>query len=165
MNSKEKTPDSSRTLGRIDEAIIDVLRHNGRITYQELATLVHLTASPCQQRVRKLERLGVIRGYGAFIDVQKVSPGLSLQVLVAISSQNRRTAQKAFEACVDNCPQVLECHLISGPFDYSLRMRCKDMKRYRALTEVWLENEYLCIDKLVAYPELSIVKHSSTHHD
>jgi DNA-binding Lrp family transcriptional regulator len=165
MNSKEKTPDSSRTLGRIDEAIIDILRHNGRITYQELATLVHLTASPCQQRVRKLERLGVIRGYGAFIDVQKISPGLSLQVLVAISSQNRRTAQKAFEACVDSCPQVLECRLIGDPFDYSLRMHCKDMKHYRALTEVWLANEELYIDKLVAYPELAVVKHSSTHCD
>lgn len=165
-NEKEgKNPDSSRTLGRIDEAIIDVLRHNGRITYQKLATLVHLTASPCQQRVRKLERLGVIRGYGAFIDVQKVSPGLSLQLFVAISNQNRRAAQKAFEECVDNCPQVLECRLIGGPFEYSLRMRCQDMKHYRALTEVWLENEELYIDKLVAYPELAIVKHSSAHYD
>jgi len=92
MKRKEKNPDFSRTLGRIDEAIIDVLRHDGRITYQKLATLVHLTASPCQERVRKLERLGVIRGYGAFIDVQKVSPGLSLQVLVFRSALVRRFA-------------------------------------------------------------------------
>ena len=92
MKRKEKNSDFSRTLGRIDEAIIDVLRHDGRITYQKLATLVHLTASPCQERVRKLERLGVSRGYGAFIDVQKVSPGLSLQVLVFRSALVRRFA-------------------------------------------------------------------------
>lgn len=75
-------------LDRIDEAIIDVLRHHGRITYEKLSTLVHLTPRPCLERVRKLERRGVIRGYGAIIDLQQVSPGLSLLVLVALSNQS-----------------------------------------------------------------------------
>ena len=65
-------------LDRIDEAIINVLRVDGRITFEKLSTLVHLTPRPCLERVRKLERRGVIRGYGAIIDVQKVAPGLSL---------------------------------------------------------------------------------------
>ena len=70
MDTKAHGPHSSPTLDRIDEAIIDVLRHQGRITYEKLSSLVHLTPRPCLERVRKLERRGVIRGYGAIIDVQ-----------------------------------------------------------------------------------------------
>lgn len=150
--------DSTQPLDRIDEAIIDVLRHDGRITFEKLSTLVHLTPRPCLERVRKLERRGVIRGYGAIIDLQKVSPGLSLLVLVALSNQSGRAAQKAFEATMRNCTEVYECHLISGHFDYSLRMRCRDMEHYRVLTEHWMNDDALHIDKLVANPELASVK-------
>ena len=160
MDTKANGPHSSPALDRIDEAIIEVLRHQGRITYEKLSSLVHLTPRPCLERVRKLERRGVIRGYGAIIDVQMVSPGLSLLVLVALSNQSGRSAQKAFEACVKACPQVFECQLISGPFDYSLRMRCRDMEHYRVLTETWLNNDELHIDKLVAHPELAVVKNT-----
>jgi len=159
MDTKDST--ARYTLDRIDEAILDVLRHDGRITYEKLSTLVHLTPRPCLERVRKLERNGVIRGYSAIIDTQTLSPGLSLLVLVALSNQSGRSAQRAFETTVKACPQVLDCRLISGHFDYSLRMRCKDMEHYRVLTELWLNNEELHIDKLVAHPELAMVKDSA----
>ena len=145
-------------LDRIDEAIINVLRVDGRITFEKLSTLVHLTPRPCLERVRKLERRGVIRGYGAIIDVQKVAPGLSLLVLVALSNQSGRAAQKAFEATMRACPQVHECQLISGHFDYSLRLRCRDMEHYRLLSESWMNDDALHIDKLVAHPELAVIK-------
>lgn len=154
----DASQDHNLPLDRIDQAIIEVLRHNGRITYQKLSELVHLTPRPCLERVRKLERMGVILGYGAIVDLQQVSPGLSLLVLVALSNQSGRAAQKAFESCMRACPQVLECRLISGTFDYSLRMRCRDMEHYRVLTETWLDNPELHIDKLVAHPELATVK-------
>ncbi|AOE85519.1 Lrp/AsnC family transcriptional regulator [Pseudomonas sp. TCU-HL1] len=150
--------DSSISLDRIDQAIIEVLRHDGRITYQKLSERVHLTPRPCLERVRKLERMGVIRGYSAIIDQRKLTPGLSLLVLVALSNQSGRAAQKAFEAKVRGCPQVLECRLISGAFDYSLRMRCRDMEHYRVLTETWFNDPELHIDKLVSHPELAMVK-------
>ncbi|MNF00302.1 leucine-responsive transcriptional regulator [compost metagenome] len=79
-------------------------------------------------------------------------------MLVALSNQSGRAAQKAFEAKVRACPQVLECRLISGAFDYSLRMRCRDMEHYRVLTEVWFDDPDLHIDKLVSHPELAMVK-------
>ncbi|MFJ4066011.1 Lrp/AsnC family transcriptional regulator [Pseudomonas sp. NPDC089996] len=145
-------------LDRIDQAIIDVLRVDGRITFEKLSTLVHLTPRPCLERVRKLERRGVIRGYGAIIDLQKVAPGISLMVLVALSGQSERAAQKAFEATMQACPQVLECHLISGHFDYSMRLRCRDLEHYRVLSESWMNDDALHIDKLVAHPELAAVK-------
>lgn len=160
MDIKVNNPHAEPPLDRIDEAIIEVLRHNGRITYEKLSTLVHLTPRPCLERVRKLERRGVIRGYSAIIDEQRLSPGLSLLVLVALSNQSGRSAQKAFEACMRACPQVLDCQLISGHFDYSLRMRCRDMEHYRVLTETWMNNDELHIDKLVAHPELAVVKNA-----
>ena len=94
MVTKDNEPPGTAPLDRIDEAILDVLRHNGRITYEKLSSLVHLTPRPCLERVRKLERRGVIRGYSAIIDVKAVSPGLSLLVLVALSNQSGRAAQK-----------------------------------------------------------------------
>ena len=98
MTSGTKNHAAHEGLGRIDAAIVDVLRRNGRITYKKLASLVHLSESPCQQRVRKLERLGVIRGYGAFIDERKLLPGLSLVVLVTLDEGRRCSTQKVFEA-------------------------------------------------------------------
>jgi len=150
---------NAQPLDRIDEAILEVLRHDGRITFEKLSTLVHLTPRPCLERVRKLERRGVIRGYGAIIDLQKLAPGLSLLVLVALSNQSGRAAQKAFEATMLACPDVYECQLISGHFDYSLRLRCRDMEHYRVLSESWMNDDALHIDKLVAHPELAAVKH------
>lgn len=98
MKTGSKALGTFETLGRVDEAIIDVLRHSGRITYKKLASLVHLSESPCQQRVRKLERLGIIRGYGAFIDARKLSPGISLLVLVLVGLAEGKggSAQKVF---------------------------------------------------------------------
>jgi Lrp/AsnC family leucine-responsive transcriptional regulator len=155
MDTKDAT---SAPLDRIDQAIIDILRVDGRITFEKLSTLVHLTPRPCLERVRKLERPGVIRGYGAIIDPQKLAPGLSLLVLVALSNLRGRSAQKAFEATMLACPDVHECQLISGHFDYSLRVRCRDMEHYRVLSESWMNDDALHIDKLVAHPELASVK-------
>lgn len=155
MDTKDAT---SPPLDRIDQAIIDILRVDGRITFEKLSTLVHLTPRPCLERVRKLERRGVIRGYGAIIDPQKLAPGLSLLVLVALSNLRGRSAQKAFEATMLACPDVHECQLISGHFDYSLRVRCRDMEHYRVLSESWMNDGALHIDKLVAHPQLASVK-------
>jgi len=150
--------DTPISLDRIDLAILEILRSDGRITYQELSERVHLTPRPCLERVRKLERRGIIRGYGAIIDLQRLSPGVSLLVMVALSNQSGRSAQKAFEARMRECPEVIECQLVSGSFDYCLRMRCRDMEHYRVLTEEWFNEAELHIDRLVSHPELAKVK-------
>ncbi|MCM5703309.1 Lrp/AsnC family transcriptional regulator [Larsenimonas salina] len=146
-------------LDRIDLAILDILKRDGRISFQALSERVHLTPRPCQARVRKLERMGVIRGYCALVDDSAARPGLSLLVLVALSSLGGRQAQRRFEALMQNCDEVIECRLISGAFDYSLRMQCSDMEHYRQLTETWLNHAEFEIDKLVSNPELSVLKH------
>jgi Lrp/AsnC family leucine-responsive transcriptional regulator len=152
------SPASAASLDRIDLAIIDVLRREGRISYQKLSERVHLSPRPCLERVRKLEQRGFIRGYSAVIDEHLVSPGLSLRVMVALSNQSGRAAQRVFEACVRECNEVTECHLVSGAFDYSLRMHCRDMNHYLAVTEQWLDQPGQHIDKLVSHPELTSIK-------
>ncbi|HEY0286992.1 MAG TPA: Lrp/AsnC family transcriptional regulator [Pseudomonas sp.] len=149
---------STAGLDRIDLAIIEVLRHEGRISYQKLSERVHLTPRPCLERVRKLEQRGFIRGYSAVVDEQLIAPGMSLRVMVALSNQSGRAAQRAFETCMRECAQVTECHLVSGAFDYSLRMHCRDMNHYLQVTEQWLNDPALYIDKLVSHPELTSIK-------
>jgi len=148
----------THALDRIDRAIIDVLRREGRISYQKLSEHVHLTPRPCQERVRKLEQSGVIQGYSAIVDEQRVLPGLSLWVMVALSNQGNRASKRSFEACVRECSEVTECRLVSGAFDYCLRMRCRDMNHYLQVTEYWLNDSDLHIDKLVSHPELTCIK-------
>lgn len=153
-NSNTSTPG----LDRIDLAIISVLRSEGRISYQKLSDRVHLSPRPCLERVRKLEQRGFIQGYSAIIDEQRISPGLSLRVMVALSNQSGRAAPKAFEACMRESAEVTECHLVSGAFDYCLRMQCRDMNHYLQVTEQWLNDSALHIDKLVSHPELTSIK-------
>lgn len=145
-------------LDRIDQAILDVLRREGRISYQKLSERVHLTPRPCLARVRRLEQRGLILGYTAIVDEQRLAPRLSLRVMVALSNQSGRAAQRAFEACMRECTHVSECHLVSGSFDYCLRMQCRDMHHYLHVTEQWLNDPALHIDKLVSHPELASIK-------
>lgn len=78
-------------LDRIDHKIIEILKTDGRISYQRLAELIHLTPRPCQERVRKLERAGIIRGYTALIEEEtEHATGIVLQLHIALASQNGR---------------------------------------------------------------------------
>ncbi|MBN3811483.1 Lrp/AsnC family transcriptional regulator [Paraburkholderia sp. Ac-20347] len=148
----------SANLDRIDHAILDVLRRDGRVTYQRLSELVNLTPRPCLERVRKLEKMGVIAGYGALIDMRRVAPCLTLFVQVALSNQSGRAAQTAFEAALASAPWVLDVYLVSGQFDYLIRMECRDMHHYRELTETWLDDARFHIDKIASSPELAALK-------
>jgi Lrp/AsnC family leucine-responsive transcriptional regulator len=145
-------------LDRIDQKILELLKSDGRITYQRLAELVHLTPRPTQERVRKLEKAGVIRGYTALIDSALVSPGMVIHAQITLASQAGRTAQEAFETEMKRLPQVLDCHLVSGTFDYLVRLACKDLDDYHALTNAWLESPAFRLEKIVGSPELQTVK-------
>ena len=86
MDTKANGPHSSPALDRIDEAIIEVLRHQGRITYEKLSSLVHLTPRPCLERVRKLHESGYIMGYTAQLNPQLLD--VSLLVFIGESARD-----------------------------------------------------------------------------
>jgi Lrp/AsnC family leucine-responsive transcriptional regulator len=117
------------TLDAIDRRLLDQLQRNGRLTATDLAERVGLTTSPCLRRLKILERKGVIRGYCALIDQEKV--GLPVSVFVSVKLERQREeALERFEEAVRLCPEVVECYLMTGPRDYLLRVVVSDLSAY-----------------------------------
>ena len=112
-----------------DHAILDALQERARISNVELAERVHLSESACLRRVRALEEAGVIAGYSATVDPVRV--GLPSAVFVQLTLQRQdQTDLDAFEAEVQNIPEVMECYLMTGEFDYLLRIVVSDASDY-----------------------------------
>ncbi len=120
-----------KKLDRIDRKILRELQRDGRVSFVELADRVGLSTSPCLERVRRLERDGYIRGYGAFLDPDKLHAGLLVFVEISLNYTSGKVFDE-FRQAVKQWPQILECHLVSGDFDYLLKVRIKDMASYRA---------------------------------
>ena len=120
-------------LDRYDKRILATLQQDGRISNQDLAETIGLSPSPCLRRVRALEEAGLITGYRAHLDAEKL--GLSLTALIHIS-MDRHTPERFdnFEAKVSALPEVLECLLITGQdADYQVKVVVEDMQAYQAL--------------------------------
>ncbi|MGE4378115.1 MAG: winged helix-turn-helix transcriptional regulator [Burkholderiaceae bacterium] len=119
-------------LDRIDRKILDVLQRNARVPLTELAQEVGLSASPVSERVRRLERSGVITGYHARVDPQALGRPLLVFVELTLSSKSGELFQKLRDELLHE-PRVLECHLVSGQFDYLIKARLSAMSEYREL--------------------------------
>jgi Lrp/AsnC family leucine-responsive transcriptional regulator len=123
---------STRVLDRIDHAILAILQGDGRIVMKDLAERVGLSLTPCIERVKRMERDGVITGYHAHVSPQAI--GLQILVFVEITLQQKsEDAFDAFRHAIAALPQVLECHLVSGDFDYLIKARIPEMAEYRRL--------------------------------
>ena len=121
-------------LDRIDLKILDVLQHDARITNQALAEEVGLSASPCLQRVRKLEAAGVIGNYRAAVNLEKVATSVSVIATASLGNHALKEFEK-FEQVAAGMPEVVECYKVSGPFDYYLRIVCFDVASYNRLSD------------------------------
>ncbi|OHV12283.1 Lrp/AsnC ligand binding domain-containing protein [Kushneria phosphatilytica] len=122
----------ARTLDRIDLDILRCLQENARISYVDLAARVGLSTTPCLERVRRLERTGVIRGYRALLDPKALRSNLMVFIEISLENQSP-TAFDEFRQAVLQLPQIRECHLVSGQFDYILKCRIPEMSAYRQL--------------------------------
>jgi Lrp/AsnC family leucine-responsive transcriptional regulator len=119
-----------KRLDAIDIAILDALQRDGRLSNVALAKTVGLSPTPCAERVRGLEAAGIIRGYATNLDPERLDLGLLVFIEIAIE----RTSEDAFEKfrnAVLAIPQVQECHMVAGGFDYLLKVRVPDMTAYR----------------------------------
>ncbi len=114
-----------------DRRLIRLLQTDGRITNQELARRANLSPAATHDRVRKLRERGVILGYRADVDPEKVDRALLVFVEVVL---NRTTSDvfDAFAEAARRTPEVIECHMVAGGFDYLIKVRLKDMKAYRS---------------------------------
>jgi Lrp/AsnC family transcriptional regulator, leucine-responsive regulatory protein len=118
-------------LDAMDKALLRELQRDGRITNQDLAQCVGLSPAACLERVKRLREKGVIRRY--MIDIDPGAVDLALLIFVEVSLHSTvESALDEFKAIVRNTPEILECHLVAGGFDYLIKARVRDMNAYRA---------------------------------
>ena len=122
--------DLKNALDKIDRKILQELQMNGRMTFSDLAKRVGLSTSPCLERVRRMEREGIIAGYTTLLNPKYLNAELIVFVQIRLS----RTSQDIFERfkkAAAKINEVQECYLISGNFDYLIKARVSDMDAYR----------------------------------
>lgn len=124
-----KTP---KSLDRIDRNILRVLQKDGRISNVDLSKEVGLSATPCLERVKRLEKEGYIKGYSAILDPQKLGAALLVFVEIKLDKTSGDIFQEFSEA-VHKLDELQECHLVSGNFDFLIKARVADMSAYRLL--------------------------------
>jgi Lrp/AsnC family leucine-responsive transcriptional regulator len=116
-------------LDRIDVALLEHLQRDGRATTVELSEAVSLSPSPCHRRQKLLEEAGIIRRYVALLDQERV--GLPVNVFVNVELSGQTDEQLAgFEQAVSQCPEVMECYIMTGSSDFLLRVVASDLAAY-----------------------------------
>ncbi|MFP4896472.1 Lrp/AsnC family transcriptional regulator [Paraburkholderia sp. EG304] len=135
MTSETKLP--TRRLDRTDIAILRQLQDNARITNAELARAVNLSPTPCFNRVRTLENLGLFRQHVTLLDAGAL--GLRINVFIQVSlEQQVEDALRVFEKEIADRPEVMECYLMTGDADYLLRVVVPDMQSLEHFIVQWL---------------------------
>ncbi len=136
-------------LDRIDLKILAKLQQSGRITNVELADAVGLSPSPCLTRVKRLETAGFITGYGAQLNLRKLGEFLTVFTEVTLT-EHRQGDFSRFEMRIAKLDEILECHLVSGGYDYMLKFVARGVAHYQSIIESMLEGDY-GIEKYFSY--------------
>ena len=123
---------SVRALDKLDRQILTLLQKEGRLSMKELGDQIGLSITPCIERVKRLERDGVITGYYARLNPTALGASLLMFVQITLSNKSGEMFDQ-FRREVLRIPQVLECHLVSGDFDYIIKARIQEMSEYRSL--------------------------------
>ena len=119
-------------MDQYDVALLVELQLNGRLSNRELAKRIGLSPTPCWRRVRDLESAGVIRGYAALLDPEAL--GIHVTALANVILENHHPDTVAeFDSTIATIPEVLECHMLSGDYDYALKIVARDMAHYAQL--------------------------------
>jgi len=139
-------------LDAVDRRILAILQENGRASNQDIADRVNLSPSPCLRRIRRLEEAGVIRGYVALLDAQKLGLGLLAYVNVRLEKRGGATGRAGtthaehFRAAVQAWPEVVACHAMTGEMDYLLRVQVQDMVHFSRFVQEQLLHHPSVVD-------------------
>jgi DNA-binding Lrp family transcriptional regulator len=144
-------------LDRVDLTLLALLQRDGRATVQSLSEAIHLSARATLNRVRRLEEQGVIAGYRALVSRTAVAAQVSVFAEIALKDQ-RQAAIQRFEKRMAATPEVVSCHVISGRYDYLVRVACPDLDHYHRLINAWLDEAALGVEKIVTNIELQTIK-------
>ena len=129
--AKKSAETANFELTDVDRRILKVMQEDGRMTIQAIGERVGLSASPCLRRIRRMEQAGIITAYSITLDQKAV--GLPVSVFVSIKLERQRAEQlDRFGDAIADWPEVMECYLMTGQFDYLLRVVCADLAAYEA---------------------------------
>src|SRR6476619_5283094 len=134
---------------RLDLRILTQLQKNGRMTNVDVADAVGLSPSPCLIRVKRLEQAGYIAGYGAHLRLEKLGDTLTVFTEVTLNDHHREDFTR-FEAAIREVDEILECHLVSGGYDYLLRFITRGVNHYQSIIEELLARN-IGIEKYFSY--------------
>ena len=130
MAQKGTTFGGGVTLDDTDIRILRCLQQDARLTIKEIASQVDLSTTPVFERIKRMERDGIIKRYVTVLDAEKIHRGFVVFCSVKLSPLNQKVAQEFCEI-VDKIPEVTECYNISGRYDYLLKVHAPDMKYYQ----------------------------------
>jgi Lrp/AsnC family transcriptional regulator of ectoine degradation len=121
-----------------DLKILAILREDGRVSKAELAKRINLSAAPCWERLKRLERAGIVTGYRATVTLKKIAPHIT--VLMAAELENHRSEDfQRFERSVERFDEIVACWAVGGGFDYILQIVTRDIDSYQRLVDQLLE--------------------------
>ncbi|KGE78438.1 Lrp/AsnC family transcriptional regulator [Halomonas salina] len=127
-------------LDRYDLKILEILSRDGRITKSKLAEAINLSVSPCWERVRRLEKAGIIEGYGARLNPEVLRPRTPVWVQIELKSHNAESFAR-FEALVHDTPEATECVAVGGGVDYLVKFEAASIDAYQRLIDAWLMSD------------------------
>lgn len=135
-----KAMNSDYKLDRTDISILAELQRNGRIKNVDLAEKVSLSPSPCLQRVKRLEKLGYIKSYQALIDINKLVETIQVFTQITIT-EHTLDDHNHFEDKIGDTPEVIECYLASGGYDYLVKFSCRSIIHYQDTIQRLLDSD------------------------
>lgn len=144
-------------LDRADLKLLDMLQQDGRVTVQALSEAIHLSARATLNRVRKLESEGVIEGYRALVSRSALGEQICVFAEIALKDQRQAVIQR-FEKRMAASPEVVACYIVSGRYDYLVRVACPNLAHYHRLINAWLDDASLGVEKIVTNIELQTIK-------
>jgi DNA-binding Lrp family transcriptional regulator len=144
-------------LDRSDLKLLDLLQQDGRTTIQALSEAIHLSARATLNRVRKLESEGLIEGYRALVSRAVLGEQICVFAEIALKDQRQAVVQR-FEKKMAGTPEVVACYVISGRYDYIVRIACPHLAEYHRLISAWLDDNTLGVEKIVTNIELQTIK-------
>lgn len=118
-----------KNIDEIDRKLLNILQDNSRITIRELSEKLHLSTTPIHERIKKLEKNGLIKDYVTLIDPKKIGCKLTVYVSVTLLNHSKEIIDE-FEAEMQKLPEVMECYYVSGTWDFLLKILCEDMETY-----------------------------------
>lgn len=145
-------------LDRIDLRILSVLQKHGRITKQKLANEVNLSVSPCWVRLKRLEEAGIINGYHAEVQLEKLANFSTVLVEITLKHHAAEDFER-FENAMLDAPHVIDCYATGGGVDYVLKVIARDIDHYQTLIDSMLAQD-IGIDRYFTYIVTKAVKQS-----